>query len=195
MGRYREKEKTKNKSIWGRRFFKKTPCRNKHREAEKVVKKAEKAPLNKKDLLTLLKKHPNFIGIFASDQLAKISIVKYPVYFIVNIDISKLPGSHWIAIRIDRSNVEIFDSLGFNPELWSFYPKIMFNFLKSYSFTHRFRISNIYQSPKNFTCGLYCIFFILYRNRFSFFDCCSKFTNKLSDNYPILKSLLLNYFR
>jgi len=195
MGRYREKEKKKQKSIRRRRFFQKAPCGNKYREAEKIIKKAEKAPLTKNELLKLLKKHPNFIGIFASDQLGTISIVKFPVYFIVNIDISKLNGSHWIAIRIDHSNVEIFDSLGFNPELWSFWPKIMFNFLKSYSFTHRFRISNIYQSPYKFTCGLYCIFFILFRNRLSFRNCCAKFTNNVSENYFILKSFLLNYFK
>ena len=193
MDQNREK-KIKKCSIRRRKNFKETTRGNKNREAKKIIKKAKTSPLTSLDLSKILKKHPNFLGIFASDQIPVLCLTKYPICFIVNIDISSLKGSHWIAIYIDNSRVEIFDSLGFNPNLWTFYPKKLFHFLKSFSFTHRFLISDIYQPPNTFYCGLFCVFFILLRSSRSFRKITGNFSRNLKKNILILENFLLNYF-
>lgn len=194
MGRQRETNQAKDKSNWIRKSDQKTSYSNKYRETKKIIQKAKKEPLNGKDLIQILHKTKYFIGVFASDQLTTFSILKFPVYLIVNIDISTLKGSHWIALRIDHTTVEIIDSLGFKPSLWSFYPKELFDFLQSYSLSHRFLISPILQTPNSHECGLYCIYYILNRSRRSFRHCLSKFSRNITQNKFILRSLLLNFF-
>ena len=187
------KEKNKKYSIRCRENIKETSCRNQNRETKKVIEKAKNTSLTSVDLLNLLKKQPNFVGIFASDKIPIFTVSQFPISFIVNIDISDLNGSHWIALYIDNSNLEIFDSLGFNPNLWSFYPKKLFQFLQSYSFSHRFLISDIYQPPNTYHCGLYCILFILLRRRHSFRNITANFSRNLYQNFSILTHILLNF--
>ena len=57
-----------------------------------------------------------FQGVFPSDVLP-ISIKQYPACFIANVDKSNMPGSHWIAIYIDKDKQgTFFDSYGNKPE-------------------------------------------------------------------------------
>ena len=152
----RSKSKKKNGSNWRWENFKKKTFANKNRETFKTLEKVQKEPLNKNDLLHFVKNTPNFIGIYASDAVLNLSILKYPVSLIVNLDISRLEGSHWLSIYINRKSVEIFDSLGMNPKLWGSYPSAIFKFLAAYSFSHNFYISPVIQPPFTLTCGLSC---------------------------------------
>jgi hypothetical protein len=187
----RFKSEKKNCSNWRWENFKKTTFANKHRETLKAFKKVQKEPLDKNDLLHIVKKTPYFLGVYSSDELASLSIHKYPVSLIVNLDISRLEGSHWIAISVSRRSVEVFDSLGFNPGLWGSYPLPIFKFLSCYSFSHNFHISPVLQPPYSLTCGLYCVYFIIYRQKFSFRHCISQFSSDLSENYLRLYRLLI----
>ena len=185
----------KGYSSGSRKNIQKTSYPNHNREAQKAIKKAQKEALSSIDLLQCLKSKSNFLGVFASDQLNSLHILSYPVFLITNIDTSTENGSHWISIRIDRNRVEVFDSLGLNPSLWTSYPRSLFKFLSSYSHTHRLFVSPILQPPNTYDCGLYCIYFILYRRFVDFHKCYSKFSTILTANSSKLKQLLLHIFR
>ena len=193
MGRRIEQKRKENKN--SSRFGKnqKETFANKHREMQKAIQKTKTTPLNTLDLLKLLRNQPQFLGVFASDELKYLKIVDYPVYFIANLDSSQYNGSHWIAFRITRFKIELFDSLGLNPSTWNQYPTFIINFLKSQILTKSLVISPAIQTPNSHICGLYCIFFIQYRRLESFKSCCRRFSKlSLEQNSVILKQLLLN---
>ena len=56
----------------------------------------------------------SFIGVFSSDTLPSYAQTGY---YVVNLDTSQQPGSHWIAIKISKSKSknEYFDSYGLGP--------------------------------------------------------------------------------
>ena len=56
----------------------------------------------------------SFIGVFSSDTLPSYAQTGY---YVVNLDTSQQPGSHWIAIKISKSKCknEYFDSYGLGP--------------------------------------------------------------------------------
>ena len=72
---------------------------------------------------------PNFIGCFAEDELSTMMFNSFPCFLIVNIDSSKMIGSHWLALGIFRNRIEIFDPLGFNFFNWSRVPWSMLKLL------------------------------------------------------------------
>ena len=182
MGRYQCKKENQKIPDWRRKNIQKETFNNRREKTNQIIKKAEKTALSSTDLLHFLKRAKNFIGIFSSDRLKSIYILVEPVFFIVNIDPASKPGSHWIAIKIGKSSVEIFDSLGFNPKLWASYPRDLFNFLDRYNLSHKFYISPLLQPPNTYFCGLYCVFFILYRQKISFTSCVDKFSLNLDIN-------------
>lgn len=58
-------------------------------------------------------------GTIPSDYINKIKPTKKPFSFIINVDTSKQPGTHWIAIYIDpdrEKEVDIFDSFARDPD-------------------------------------------------------------------------------
>ena len=75
--------------------------------------------MNTRQILDLLKNLPGFLGVFASDQIPKIVPKKDLQCFVVNLDPSWKPGSHWVAACVrkeKRKNIlEIFDSYGIKP--------------------------------------------------------------------------------
>ena len=75
MDKYRKEKNKKHYSIRGRKNIKKAACRSKYREVQQVIQKAEKTSLTSTDILKLLKNEPNFLGIFASDQISSVSIL------------------------------------------------------------------------------------------------------------------------
>lgn len=51
-----------------------------------------------------------FKGVFPSDKIPKLS--KLQPYAILNLDHSKGPGSHWIAVAFDQNKIIVYDSFG-----------------------------------------------------------------------------------
>ena len=180
-----------------RKDCQKASFNRRRRENQKIVQKAKTAPLNSRDLNLLTNREPNFLGILASDELDKLRIIRPSVSFIVNLDISTEPGSHWIAIYIHKKRLEIFDSLGFNMDLWETYPKHLLKFLSKYARSHNFYVSPVLQPPNSYTCGLFCAFYIIYRKNHSFINCIKKFSkNILSNNRKLFTYMdkLVKYF-
>ncbi len=194
MGRYNAATKTKSiKPKWSWKNHQKASYRIANRKIKEIVKKAKEKPLTAMDLRQCLSKISNFVGVFPSDQVHLIHFIERPIFFIVNIDRISETGSHWIAVRLGRSKVEIFDSLGFHTALWSIYPEKFINWLRALSLTHKIFVSQLTQEQNTYICGLYCIYFILYRQISTFSECCNQFSLDYSLNTRRLDLFLLKF--
>ena len=86
-----------------------------------------------------------FRGVYASDRLPKSP--RNGVY-IVNLDPSNLPGSHWVAIYLHNHLAEYFDSYGLPPFI-----RNIRKFLKPFTVTrNRIQIQSFHSD----ICGEYC---------------------------------------
>ena len=145
-----------------------TTC--KYRKMQKAIKKAQKTKtgISRLGILTHLQFTKDFIGVYAEDQVSNLSITTFPSSLIINIDPSHMRGSHWLAIRISRYSLEIFDPLGFQILSWPRIPCHLLNFLRRWSSHRRTIISPVIQSHSSVLCGFYCIAYIVCRQVFSF---------------------------
>ena len=164
--------------------------RNKLRTKIKEIQK-NKQGLTSKFLIEILLNLPNFIGVFPQDYLLSINIVKFPVCFIVNLDLSSQPGSHWIAVNITEKTIEVFDSFGFDKSTWIHEPLILSYFLNCYSKTHRLKISPRLQSNLSNLCGVYSIFFLIFRLSYSF----SEILHLFSTDFNLNSTIMLSFFK
>ena len=185
----RQKERTNKISKWRRQLSKKAKikCR-KIKEKAKICKKTSSG-VSSRVLIRFLSGARNFIGIFAQDELAKLTISNYPSYFIVNLDSKNLPGSHWIAIGVFSRKLEIFDPLGFSIFSWPTIPCDLLHFLLKFATGRKITICKTIQSNKSTLCGFFCTFYVLARNYLSFRGIQSYFSSKLSLNDSILIKL------
>ena len=194
---FKKKFIKKHKSRFGtvrrrRKKFQKETSSNRDSKIKEKVEKAQKMPLTGSDLVSALCFIPNFIGVFSADQIHLVKLKQFPCYFVVNTSESNVSFGHWIAIKCSRSRIEIFDSLGGKPNNWGNYPRDLLNFLTHYSFSHNFIISPELQSQESQLCGLYCIYFILFRSRKTFENLLKPFTSNFAVNDQIISDLLLN---
>ena len=81
------------------------------------------------------------------------------VVFIVNLDNSSQPGSHWIAVYLNSYNrIYYFDSFG--------NPPIHIDILSAFASSKAWRYSNIQlQNIDTYVCGQYAILFSLFIDR------------------------------
>ena len=105
--------------------------------------------INKALLLNKVTKD-SFIGVFSSDTLPSCSQTGY---YVVNLDMSQQPGSHWIAIKISKSKCknEYFDSYGQGP------PTLHFKRFMRYNYTYN---SKRLQHSLSTTSAQWCIYYI-----------------------------------
>jgi hypothetical protein len=106
----------------------------------------------------LLFRHSNtklkFGGVLARDELPLHARHKS---YIINLDPSSLPGSHWVAVFFaSNGSAEYFDSYGLPP------PKDISSFLKNNSFKYICNGQQI-QDIRTAVCGQYCAYFLLKR--------------------------------
>lgn len=185
----------KNKSKGSRQSFQKTPLNsNSNFKAAKIFEKTKKEGLTTRDLTRLLSGSKNFLGVYAADQIPVIVDTGLPVFFIVNFDTSNQPGSHWVCFRLGSSTLEIFDSLGFSPFRWNSFPRQIIAFLLRYRYTHKFCGTPKLQGENSFTCGLYCIYFILSRANLSFKQCLQIFSPNYSYNDLLVLEKIKKFF-
>ena len=70
----------------------------------------------------------SFRGVYANDEMKWMKSVSYPSSFVINLDPSYKPGSHWVAVYFDKNGVgEYFDSLAGDP------PHEVVHFLRSHA--------------------------------------------------------------
>ena len=166
-----------------------TTC--KYRKMQKALKKAQKTKtgISRLGILKHLQFTKDFIGVYAEDQLSNLSITTFPSSLIINLDPSHMRGSHWLAIRISRSSLEIFDPLGFQILSWPRIPCHLLNFLRRWSKHRKTFISPVIQSQSSVLCGFYCIAFTICRQVFSFKEFLKYFKTPEQNDY-----LLINVF-
>ena len=140
----------------------------------KAIKKIKIKALNTSDLEQCLSDSPHFLGVFSSDEILFLRLKSFPVSLVVNLEPKWSRGSHWLSIWIDKENIEIFDSLGFDPKSWNNFPCRLLQFLSRFKYSHNFKISPACQSMNSHYCGLFCIYFICKRPFWTFDTCCSK---------------------
>ena len=173
---------------WKTRFKKETSRKSRNKIRKQIKKISQTGDgVTTSFLLSILSQKANFLGVFPQDYLLALSIKCLPVSLIVNLDFSTQTGSHWLAIRIDKKCVYIFDSLGLNPDTWSIKPDILFYFLSKFR-EHRFYCTPQLQKPYSAFCGLYALYFILFDLSFS--ELISPFSSNLKTNDLILCDLL-----
>ena len=61
-------------------------------------------------------KRRGFRGVYAADRLPNPEEIKVPVACIINYDLAKMPGSHWVAVSIQPSSISWFDSYGIDAD-------------------------------------------------------------------------------
>ena len=103
----------------------------------------------------------SFRGVISRDQIALIGSWKnFEGYYIVNLNDSTQPGSHWVVIHVRGSTeplkyeyLEYFDSFGLNApmELVELSDKFHLNYLYN---------STQYQDLKSVLCGYWCLYFV-----------------------------------
>ena len=183
IAQFKEKSNRKREDIQ-----KKTS--RKSRAIKDKIKKVQESEegLDASFICSFLSAYPNFIGVFAQNELDEIKIEKFPVSLVVNFDMSNKNGSHWIAIQISNNRIEIFDSLGFDKTKYRKYSHIR-KFLSKFRNSHKIIFSPQLQPSKSNLCGFYCIFYFIYRSTHSFNSCVSYFKNIKTND-----SQLLHYF-
>ena len=113
--------------------------------------------MDTKQLENLLQHHPatrhSFGGVLALDQLP---IRATKTCYVINLDESREPGSHWVAVYFGRSGIgEYFDSYGLSP-----YPITIRNFLNDNIVTWKY-YSRQLQYVRTSVCGQYCSFYLI----------------------------------
>ena len=92
----------------------------------------------------------SFKGVFSSDMLPSYAQTGY---YVVNLETSQQPSSHWIAIKISKSKCknEYFDSYGLGP------PTVPFKKFMKYNYTYN---SIRIQHSLSTTCAQWCIYYL-----------------------------------
>ena len=147
---------------------------------------SKKTGINNLQIQNVLEKCPNFLGCFAQDDLRHLSITSNPSFLIVNFDSSYSYGTHWIALRIGKRTIEIFDPLGFNSLRWPNIPYFLLDFLHRCSLHRHIIVSPEIQPYNSTLCGFYCIYFVYFRSFQTFKECVNLFSKKLYKNDKIL---------
>ena len=173
------------KRTWKQHYEKTTPNKTRNRirkEIQKITKTKE--GVTTQFLQTSLNHLPNFIGVFSIDQILKLQL-DLDDCFVVNLDFSTQPGSHWIAIKLSQDKCFVIDSLG--GALSSNYFK---SFISKLSNGRKVIYSPALQQLKSNLCGFYCLFFLLYLEFATFSNLCKSFTS----NLPLNDNKLLDFF-
>ena len=101
----------------------------------------------------------SFKGVYAIDEMKLIKTISYPSSFVINLDPSYKPGSHWVAMYFDRNGVgEYFDSFAHYPP----HKAEHFVYLHAKRWQYiRMQVQEIYTT----TCGQFIVFCIYQKSR------------------------------
>lgn len=102
----------------------------------------------------ILKQH--FLGVYPIDMLPNIHAI--PCYFIVNLDPSSLPGSHWVALYFMKTGCEYFDSYGRLPN------KNIIKYISVYCNSYLYNNVCV-QDFTTTSCGQMCLYYLIWRCR------------------------------
>ena len=104
--------------------------------------------------------------------------------FIINLDDTEGPGTHWVAVKISKDYINVFDSFGLQP------PQELVNLCYTFNKLYKYE-SNQFQDLSSILCGYYCLYFLKEFNGNNYFNVVKKFDyNKYKKN----ERYIMNYF-
>lgn len=149
------------KRSWRESYKKETPSKTRRQISAKVKQTLLSGEgLSTDCLIDCLEFLPDFKGVIPQDFLDKINVDE-KMSFIVNIDFSTQPGSHWIGIYLDSKNCYVLDSLGLKLRKLHQGSKPLFRFISRLSNKLCIHFTSCIQNPDSPFCGLYCILFLI----------------------------------
>ena len=154
----------------------------------KIFKTSKNQELTKHQILYIFEEIPNFLGCFGENEVQNLFVVHKPGFFIVNIDSSNDPGSHWIAVGIFKESIEVFDPLGFKIFQWSRVPCSLLKFIHHHSTLRNLVIADRVQSDTSKLCGFYCVHYIFQRQFTTLDIISSRFSVDFEENDFLIKS-------
>ena len=103
----------------------------------------------------MMRHDPTFVGVFPINRLPPYLLNK-PSSIIVNLDEHYKPGSHWVAIKLEKFKpAYYFDSFGNYP------PNEIICFMERNAKTW-IHNDKKYQSETSSFCGYYCVLFLIF---------------------------------
>ena len=145
-------------------------------------------PLSNFDLLNWIKKLgiKYFRGIYSRDTLP--DIIKINEVGIINLDSKIGPGTHWIAYKNSKNDVEYFDSFGLTM------PNEVMQYLMT-SGKQIFYSGDEIQERDSVLCGYWCLYYLLERQRgVSMFDVIHNAEFDINDK-TVNHRFIINYFK
>ena len=146
--------------------------------------------MNENEINQKLRKTENYLGTFAIDELNSLKISLYPSFLVVNLDLRKNSGTHWIAIALYLNDIFICDSLG--TLVLARFPLELVNFIHLITYNKTLHVTKQLQSLNSENCEKFCILFV---KTMSFTNNFSRFLSNFSQNYSLndcIISLLYN---
>lgn len=128
-------------------------------------------------------------GVYAANRLPQ--YVNHPCTIVVNTDRDTSPGTHWIAIFIDRQGYGMyFDSYG-RPPFISEHLAFLRRNTKTWTYSRK-----ILQNYFSTVCGYYCLVYLLFRiNRYTHANFLQMFnTSDLNENDNLIVHMFHYYF-
>src|SRR3977135_695711 len=109
--------------------------------------------LKTSELRQVMRKDPAFLGVFALDRIPSV-VKRRNVKLIVNLDTSRKPGSHWVAIMKKDNIGYYYDSFGRTP------PPVIEAWLDENCTSWTFNSKKMQSSRDKTACGYLCITFL-----------------------------------
>ena len=128
-----------------------------------------------------------FRGVISRDQIYNL-IDQRPSYYIVNLNDSTQPGSHWVVInvRAPPNPIEYFDSFGLNAPT----EVVELSHLMGVNYLYN---STQYQDLNSVLCGYWCLYFVNEsRKGKAYYDILKPFSHT---DTQFNERLIVEYFR
>lgn len=124
------------------------------------------------------------LNVFAANRIPV--HVTLPFYCVSNLDPDTKPGSHWVAICIDKhGDGEYFDSFGRKPT--GYHELFLITNCRKWNYNNK-----VIQNYISSNCGIYCLVFIYLRYSGV---CMFNFTNMFTTNTVINDKIVNNLFK
>lgn len=142
-------------------------------------------PISSHEILKWMKylKIKNFNGVFSRDQ------IQYQIkkgYYVINLDDSYGPGTHWVVLYLKPDIIEFFDSFGL------ICPEEVIHLSNIVGLNYIYN-STQYQNLISVLCGYYCIYFINKSHKGKqYYDVIKPFSHRDTEYN---EQLIKNYFK
>ena len=104
--------------------------------------------------------------------------------FIINLDNTEGPGTHWVAVKKTTDFVNYFDSFGLQP------PQELVNLCYTFDKLYKYE-SNQFHDLSSVLCGYYCLYFLKECERNNYLNAVKNFAR---NNYKKNERYIINYF-